>query len=120
MTAKATNKAGQDDSDDGVLRIGDTPEEPKYDALFRLHGKPYEGLVNPPASLMLRYMDTLRKRGSNVAVSWLLEQMLKADAYAVLTTDPAVSRAEWQQVCDLVLGLVFGKPDPLPKSSRNG
>ena len=116
MTAKGTNAPGEDD---GILRIGDTPEEPKYDTLFRLRGKPYEGLVNPPASLLFRYLDTQRKRGADSALSWLLEEMLKADAYTALMTDGALSRADFDKVCDLMRGLLFGR-ETVPKSRRSG
>jgi hypothetical protein len=117
VTAKATNEpAGEDD---GILVIGETPEEPKYDVLFRLHGKDYEGLTNPPGSLMMQYIGLLRNRGANVAISWLLEKMFTPEAYKALTEDPAVSRPDSRKVNDLVLGLVFGGAD-IPKSRRTG
>lgn len=117
MTAKATNKNDRDeDGGDGILRIGEQPEEPKFDVLFTLHGKGHQGLVNPSASLMLRYIGLVRKRGANVALSWLLEEMLDAAAYKALTEDPAVSRADFRQVTDLILGLLFGAD--VPKSPR--
>ncbi len=118
MTAKATTERAEDD---GILRIGDTAEEPKYDVLFRLAGAECKGLANPPASLMLRYIDTQRKRGQNVAISWLVEEMLDADAYAALTTAPNLGRGEWQQVCDLLLGILFGTAEgAVPKPRRSG
>lgn len=119
MTAKATNKTDQvGQEDDGILRIGEQAEEPKRDVLFRISGTEYEGLTNPPASLMLRYIDLLRKRGANVALSWLLEEMLAPEAYKALTEDLAVSRADFRKVTNLVLGLLFGAD--VPKSPRNG
>jgi hypothetical protein len=120
MTATVTNKAAKANrDDDGVLVIGETVEEPKHDVLFRLRGKEYEGLTNPPGSLMLAYIGLLRKRGANVALSWLLEEMLTPEAYKAVTEDAAVSRADFRQVTDLVLGLLFGT-ETVPKSRRNG
>ncbi len=120
MTAKATtNKSETTREGDGVLCIGETPEEPKHDVLFRLRGEEFQGLTNPPAALMLQYIGLLRKRGANVALSWLLEEMLTPEAYKALTEDPAISRADFRQVTDLVLGLLFGT-ETVPKSRRNG
>ena len=113
MTAKAVNRA-PDAEDDGILRIGDTPEEPKYDVLFRLKGKPYEGLVNPDGSVLVRYLDTQRKRGADMALSWLLEKILKPDAYTALMSG-GVSRPEFDEVCELVRKITFGR-ETIPKS----
>lgn len=112
MTAKAT--AGEPE-DDGILRIGDTAEEPKYDVLFRLGGKEYQGLTNPSGALLFRYLDLQRKRGADHALSWLLEEMLTADAYTAVTTDVQLSRDDFNKVCDLVRSLLFGR-DAAPKS----
>jgi hypothetical protein len=117
VTAKATNEPASED--DGILVIGDTPEEPKYDVLFRLRGKDYEGLTNPSGSLMMEYIGLLRKRGANVAISWLLEEMLTPEAYKALTGDRSVSRTDSRKVNDMLLGLMFGGAD-IPKSQRNG
>jgi len=112
VTAKATTKP--DDPEDGILTIGESPEEPKYDVLFRVRGTEYQGLTNPPGSLMMQYIGLLRKRGANVALSWLLEEMLAPEAYKALTEDRAISRADSRKVNDLVLGLVFGT-ETVPK-----
>jgi hypothetical protein len=116
VTAQATNEPPAPE-DDGILRIGDTPEEPKWDVLFSLRGQECKGLANPPASLMLRYVNTLRKRGANVAISWLLEEMLTPEACEALE-DPAVSRPDFRKVTDLLLGLLFG--GDVPKSRQSG
>lgn len=117
MTAKATSAP----PDDGILRIGESAEEPKYDVLFRIRGKDYEGVVNPSGSLLFKYLDVQRKRGSDMALSWLLETMLKPDAYQAVTTDESLTRADFDAVCDLVKGLVFGRetgPKPPDRSQR--
>jgi hypothetical protein len=116
VTAKATTETA---ADDGVLRIGEGAEEPKRDVLFRLGGKEYQGLTNPPASVLFRYMDLLRKRGADVATSWLLEEILDGDAYTVLTTSETLSRPDFRKVCDLVRTVVFGT-DAVPKSPSSG
>jgi hypothetical protein len=113
MTAKATNEpAGE--PDDGILTIGEAPEEPKYDVLFRLRGKEFQGITNPSGSLMMQYIGLLRKRGANVALSWLLEKMLTPEAYQAVTEDESISRGDSRKVNDLILGLVFGS-ETVPK-----
>jgi hypothetical protein len=119
VTAKATNSA--DDGDDGVLRIGESAEEPKYDVLFRIRGKEYQGIANPSGALLFKYLDIQRNRGTDTALSWLLEKMLAADAYTAITTDDSLSRTDFNKVCDLVRGLVFGRekgPKPQGPNQR--
>ena len=105
MTAKATTAT----EDDGILRIGESAEEPKYDVLFRIRGKEYEGIANPSGKVLFRYLDVQRKRGSDIALSWLLEEILDAAAYEAVTTDDSVSRDDFDKVTELVRGLVFGR-----------
>lgn len=114
MTAKATNNPAPDEAGDGILTIGESAEVPKYDVLFRLHGKEYEGLTNPSGSLMMQYIGLLRRRGANVALSWLAEEMLAPEAYKALTEDRAISRPDSRKVNDLILSLVFGS-ETVPK-----
>jgi hypothetical protein len=110
VTAKATTGP----ADDGILRIGETAEEPKYDVLFRIRGKACEGMINPSGSVLFAFLDVQRKRGADTALSWLLEKMLKPDAYRAVTTDESLTRADFDAVCDLVRNLVFGR-DSSPK-----
>ena len=117
VTAKATSAP----ADDGILRIGETAEEPKYDVLFRIRGQEYQGITNPSGSLLFKYLDVQRKRGTDMALSWLLEKMLKADAYLAVTTDESLTRADFDAVCELVRGLVFGRETgtgPKPPARR--
>jgi hypothetical protein len=117
VTAKATSAP----ADDGILRIGETAEEPRYDVLFRIRGKDYQGVVNPNGGLLFKYLDIQRKRGSDPALSWLLEKMLKPDAYLAVTTDEALTRADFDAVTELVRGLLFGRetgPKPPTRSQR--
>jgi hypothetical protein len=130
MTAQAARKPrpvrAADEPDDGIIRIGDEPEEPVYDTLFRLGGTSYKVLTNPPASLMIEYFDRMRKDGTNVAFSWVLEEMVGEEGYQVLLKDPRVSRANFRQIVDAVMRIVLGNSDDdsVPKSSngsrRNG
>ncbi len=104
---------------DSVLRFGDEPEEPRYEELFKIRGTPYKVLVNPSGSMMLKYFDLFRKRGSNPAFSWALEQMLSDGGYEALLSDDAVSKDDFRQVADLVLGILLGNPETLPKSRKS-
>jgi hypothetical protein len=114
-----TAKAITGPADDGILRIGESAEEPKYDVLFRIRGREYEGIANPSGALLFRYLDVQRKRGSDIALSWLLEEVLSADAYTAVTTDPSLSRPDFDQVCNLVRGLVFGRESGPKPPGRN-
>jgi hypothetical protein len=125
MTAQAARKAPRpvraaDDPDDGIIRIGDEPEEPVYDTLFHLGGKSYKVLTNPPSSMMLSYFDRMRKGGTNVAFSWLLEEMVGEEGYRVLLEDSRVSRENFRAIVDAVMRIVLGRDDEnsVPKSSR--
>jgi len=104
--------------DDGILRIGDNAETPRYEVMFRIGGTPYEGIANPNGGILAKYLDTLRKRGGNVAVSWLLERMLEPDAYAALLDNPKVSDTDIRTVTDLVTGLVLGTRTTAPKATQ--
>jgi hypothetical protein len=125
MTAQAARKAPRpvraaDEPDDGIIRIGDEPEEPVYDTLFRLGGTSYKVLTNPPASLMLDYFDRMRKDGTNVAFSWVLEEMVGEEAYGLLLHDARVSRENFRAIATAVMRIVLGNTDDdsVPKSSR--
>jgi hypothetical protein len=125
MTAQATRKAASraaDEPDDGIIRFSDEPEEPKYDTLFRLGGKEYQVLLNPPASLMLSYFDRVREEGPNLAIAWALSRMVGEDGYSILKTDPRVTREGFRQVVDAAMDILLGNEGgargPKPSSSR--
>lgn len=105
-----------EDEDDGVLRLGEEADEPKWGVFFRAGGRPYEGMLNPNGRLLLKYTTLLRKRGGNVATSWLLEEMLKPDAYAVLNDDPKISGEDVRKIVDKCTGLLFGVRPAAPKA----
>jgi hypothetical protein len=107
--ARKQEPAQADGDDDGILRIGESAEEPKYDTLFKIDGKPYTALVNPPGNVFHKYIDTIRKRGPNFALSWLLERMLAPEAYAALMDSPKVTDADITAVTDLCTGLITGR-----------
>ena len=102
--------------DDGILRLGEEADEPQWGVFFRVAGEPYEGMTNPNGQILLGYVDLLRKRGGNVATSWLLERMLKSDAYAVLRDDPKISDADVRKIIDKCAGLVLGTRAAAPKA----
>lgn len=108
--------AQTDDEDDGILRLGESAEEPKYDTLFKIDGKPYTALVNPPGSVFRKYIDTIRKHGPNVALSWLTERLLSPEAYTALLESPKVSEADSRAVTDLCISILTGKRDGTPKA----
>lgn len=105
------------DEDDGILRLGEgEPAEQRWVVFFRAGGKAYEGLANPDGKMLLRYTHIARKRGGDVATSWLLEQMLKPDAYAVLHDDPKIGIADVRKIIDKCEGLLYGKRPAAPKA----
>ena len=114
--ARKQDPAQTDDEEDGILRLGEEADEPQWGVFFRVGGKPYEGMTNPNGRILLKYTDILRKRGGNQATSWLLEQMLKPDAYAVLHDDPKISDADVRKIIGKCSGLLFGTRAPAPKA----
>lgn len=120
MTAKGTTKSSSTDPDDGgVLRIGDTPEEPRYEPLIEVGGKPCDVLANPPATLLFGYLERQREQGSNAAFSWLLKKMTTPESHRLITENEAVKRTEVRDISSLVLRVLLGPPDvSLPKSSK--
>jgi hypothetical protein len=118
VTAKGTTRLPEDE-DDGILCIGEGAEEPKHDVLFRVRGTGYEGLLNPPSSVLFRYLNLQRTRGADVALDWALEEILSPAAYKVLMEDEHLGRPDFDAVCDLVRGIIFGRKT-VPKSRSRG
>lgn len=109
--------APTDVEDDGILRLGEEPREaPRYGVYFRVAGNAYEGMLNPDGKMLLNYTRILRKRGGNVASDWLLEQMLRPDAYAVLHDDPKIGLADVRKIIDKCEGLLHGTRTAAPKA----
>lgn len=105
--------------DDGILRIGeDEAEKPRHEVLFRLDGKEYEAVANPSASLMLRYLDRMRKWGPNPAISWLLEEMVGAEGYEALLTSPKVTQKDFAAVTRAAVRIVMGDGETGAPKSR--
>jgi hypothetical protein len=100
----------QPPENDGILRIGESAEEPKYDVLFKIDGKPYKGLMNPPGSVLHKYILTIRRSGPNAALSWLYERMLAPDAHAALMDSEKVSDTDFDEITKLCIGLINGRP----------
>lgn len=111
-SAKAAPAQEPAEPDDGLLRIGEAPEEPKFEPLFRLGGKSYDVLVNPSGSLLADYLHRLRNLGANLALSWLMEEMLSPDAYAAIRANRKVSDSELRQVMRLCAQIVTGTAAP--------
>jgi hypothetical protein len=126
MTAKAARTPrpvhAAEDASDGIISFGDEPEEPKHDTLFRLGGKEYPVLLNPPASLMIDYFYRVREDGPNLAFLWVLEEMLGKDGCRALREDPRVTRDGYRQVADAIMRILLGSEDgasgPKLSSSR--
>lgn len=107
------------DEDDGVLRIGeDEAEKPRHEVLFRLGGKEYEAVANPSASLMLRYLDRMRKWGPNPAISWLIEELVGAEGYEALLTSPKVTQKDFAAVSRAAVRIVMGDGETGAPKSR--
>lgn len=119
-SAKARPSSGKaapgPDEDDGILRIGEEAAERRYEPLIRIGGKPHKVLANPPGSLMAEYLHQLRRGGANLALSWLLEEMLDPAAYQALRTDPKVSDDDLRKVMRLCAQVVTRNRPTAPKS----
>lgn len=123
MVAQGSGRSIEDDDDasDDVIRIGDEAEPEERNVLFTLGGAEYTVLTNPPVSLMLSYFDRIRKLGGNLAISWVLEQLISDDGYQALLESPKVSRSDYRQVVDAVVKIVIGAQEALqlPKSRKS-
>lgn len=109
----------EDEYDDGILRLGEDDEEkPRYEVLFRLDGKEWEAVANPSASLMLRYLDRLRKWGPNPAISWLLEELVGTEGYEALLTSPKVTQKDFAAVSRAAVRIVMGDGETGAPKSR--
>ena len=110
------------DEDDGILHLGeDEPEKPRSVVAFRLDGKEYEAVINPPTSMMLRYLDRMRKWGPNPAISWLIEEMVGPEGYEALLTSPKVTKDDFAAISRLCVKAVMGDGDtgaPKARTSR--
>lgn len=107
------------DDGDGLLRIGENPEEPKYEPLFRLGGKAYAVLVNPSGSLKADYLHRLRSQGANLALSQLMEEMLSPDAYTAIRENRKVSDDDLRQVMRVCAQIVTGTAAPKSPTGAN-
>jgi hypothetical protein len=76
--------------------------------LFTVDDREFSMLLNPPSSMMLEYLDIARNEGANVAFSWGMEQMLGQEAYEVLLAEPRVSKEQFQQLGEIVIGQLMG------------
>lgn len=107
------------DDNDSLLRIGENPEEPKYEPLFRLGGKAYAVLVNPSGSLKADYLHRLRSQGANLALSQLMEEMLSPDAYTAIRENRKVSDDDLRQVMRVCAQIVTGTAAPKSPTGAN-
>jgi hypothetical protein len=98
------------------ITTDDADEAPvAMEPAFTINGTVFSTPAEVPAQVAVRYMDHCRKKGDNWGLSWLLEEVLGADAYEAFLTfnlkdDHLVAIAK------IVQSKVMG--DTTPKDSR--
>jgi hypothetical protein len=104
-----------------VIRIAADAEieEEKRALLFTLDEKAYTIWLEPPQWVAARFGDIQRKQGSAAALSFALETMVSEDGYQVLLSDDRVSRDDYAQITEVVIGEILGVDrDPNNRSRR--
>jgi hypothetical protein len=103
---------------DGIPDFGsEVTEAEQRSALFKIDGTEYTIWDNPTASVGLRYLDVVRRRGGIAAAAWALEVMLGSEALAALKGCESLTSQQLQWVteqCAEKLNATFG-PEP-PKA----
>lgn len=76
--------------------------------LFELEGKVYTIPAKPRASLVLRYMKSVREHGEEYASSEMLEGLLGKDNYAVLESCEHLTIGDFQAIMEEAQRVVMG------------
>lgn len=76
--------------------------------LFAIDDKEYTVPIRPPVSLALKYLRTLKDRGTSVAVALILEELLGADGYEALCNYPDLEPEEFEAVAKAAITITLG------------
>jgi len=85
----------------------DAPPVERED-LFSIDGVVYTIPKDMPGTLALTLLDTARKQGESVAISWLLEEVLGENAYGALLACKTVTRTQMSAVVTVIREKVMG------------
>lgn len=86
------------------------------ETLFAIDGVRYDILVPVPAGYTLRAMDKMAEVGETAAMMWLLEEMIGAEGYDALKTNPAVTHVHLARILERLQELTMGEMEALGKS----
>jgi hypothetical protein len=113
----------QDDDDDEpdvpdviVLTTSKSRKAGKRVVVFSIDGKDYSVPENPPAGILLSYVDAIRQHGagSGAAEAVMLDLMLGTEGYAALRSYPDLTLKDLARVITKVTGILNG-PMETPK-----
>lgn len=66
--------------------------------VFYIDGKPHSVPEDPPAIIMIRYLDQVRRHGPVPASTYLLEAMLGPESYAALCASEDITQEQLAEV----------------------
>lgn len=75
--------------------------------IFYIDGTPHSVPEDPPAIIMINYLDAVRRHGPVPASTYLLEAMLGADSYAALCNSEDITQEQLGQVIEKVDGILM-------------
>lgn len=80
--------------------------------IFYIDGEPHSVPEDPPAIIMINYLDAVRRHGAVPASTYLLEAMLGAESYRALCSSEDITQEQ--------LGQVIEKVDSILMASQTG
>jgi hypothetical protein len=126
MTAKAAQKASSNGGRvaDGApqivsLQSSDGPE-PERVELFQIDGKPYYVTARPKINMALRYMHIARVQGTDMAIDYMLGQLLGEESYEALMGFDDLTMEQFQQIITIASTIMAGAIEPPKDGPRKG
>lgn len=102
------------------LYSDDAPDEVEVQPLFYLDDEEYCIPVEFPTNVALQYLRQARVNGENVALGWLLEEILGEDAYAALMNYRGLRPEHLDHINTVVGQLALGSLDTPKGRSATG
>lgn len=75
--------------------------------IFYIDGEAHSVPENPPATVLLTYLDQVRRHGAVASSTYLLEAMLGAESYAALLGSEDITQEQLKQVIEKIDGIVM-------------
>jgi hypothetical protein len=98
-----------------LFTVDAAEREPDLVHIFSIDGVPYHMDRNQDASVALQYLKLVRSRGENVALSFMIEEVMGEKAYEALMNYKGITPAQLGQVMLAVQTVLLGSGDLAPK-----